>query len=351
MIVSQLRKAVNHPKQYLLKRERERQAEKLRMSKSYYSGCEFAQPKREFLEPAFGTSEWLLEEELRSLKGVALIQSSGKLMVLDRLLLALRSRKSRVLIFSQWTETLDILEEYVQFRFGAKGEAFYRLDGETNRLMRELDVRAFNRPDSRAFIYLISTNAGGMGINLATADTVVLYDSSWNPQVDLQAQDRAHRIGQQKQVTVYRLVSENCFEEKVIEIAERKQMLDHLVIAQQTMEMEAKLEKIDSEEDLSISDLLKLFSGDGDTEKVSAGNMFDYIDQETIREVDSKLNAFVVNPGAFKGGILNFHGAFSVAKTAQIALANEKAMKLMLAAKKDAIDLTGGMSHAFLLSR
>eukprot|EP00854_Cymbomonas_tetramitiformis_P031070 gene31070-38972_t len=140
-----------------------------------------------------------LEKELRSLSGEGLMSGSGKLALLDRLLLRLRAAGSRVLLFSQWTQTLDVLEEYCNFRFGRKNEVYLRLDGQTNRIARELDVRTFNAPGSTVFLYLVSTKAGGQGINLATADTVVLYDSCWNPQVDLQAQDRAHRIGQTKQ--------------------------------------------------------------------------------------------------------------------------------------------------------
>ena len=93
-----------------------------------------------------------------------------------------------MLLFSQWTETLDILEEYLQYRFGAKGKVYLRLDGQTNRIIRELDVRSFNALESPIFLYLVSTKAGGMGINLATADSVILYDSCFNPMVDLQAQ-------------------------------------------------------------------------------------------------------------------------------------------------------------------
>ena len=124
-----------------------------------------------------------------------MIRHAGKLQLLDRLLLKLKHAGSRVLLFSQWTETLDVLEEYCTYRFGRLGQAFLRLDGQTNRILREIDVRKFNAPGSEVFIYLISTKAGGVGINLATADSVVLYDSCFNPQVDLQAQDRAHRIG------------------------------------------------------------------------------------------------------------------------------------------------------------
>jgi SWI/SNF-related matrix-associated actin-dependent regulator of chromatin subfamily A member 5 len=115
-------------------------------------------------------------------------------MLLDRLLLRLRKNNCRFLIFSQFTETLDILEEYITYRFGPINEVYFRLDGSTNRIMRELNVRTFNSPDTKSFIYLISTTAGGVGINLATADSVILYDSSWNPQVDLQVNNLIYHI-------------------------------------------------------------------------------------------------------------------------------------------------------------
>ena len=96
----------------------------------------------------------------------------------------------RVLLFSQFTSMLDILEDYCELR----DLSYVRLDGETNRVQRRLDVRRFNAPNSNLFIFLISTRAGGLGLNLATADTVILYDSDWNPQVDLQAMDRSSNI-------------------------------------------------------------------------------------------------------------------------------------------------------------
>ena len=124
------------------------------------------------------------EEELRSAGRTLqdLIGGAGKLSLLDRLLKRCKAAGSRVLLFSQYTLTLDVLEEYALLRFGPKGAAYLRLDGATNRVAREMDVRCFNATPS-IFLYLISTTAGGMGINLATADTVVLYDTSWNPQV------------------------------------------------------------------------------------------------------------------------------------------------------------------------
>ncbi|OEU15290.1 SNF2_N-domain-containing protein, partial [Fragilariopsis cylindrus CCMP1102] len=171
----------------------------------------------------------LTYDQLRGLVGEKLVNSCGKLALLDRLMLAKKQKDSRVLVFSQFTLTLDVLEEYVKHRFGRMGVAYLRLDGTTGRIQREMDMRSYNKPGCGIFCYLISTRAGGQGINLATADTVILYDTCWNPQVDLQAQDRAHRIGQKKQVFIYRLISENTVEERVLARARQKMMLDALV--------------------------------------------------------------------------------------------------------------------------
>ena len=170
------------------------------------------------------------EATLRALHGPSLLASSGKLATLDRLLVRCQAAGSRALIFSQYTLSLDVLEEYVTGRWGPLGRAYFRLDGTTNRIAREMDMRSFNAPGAEAFLYLISTRAGGQGINLATADVVVLYDTCYNPQVDLQAQDRAHRIGQSKQVKIYRLISPSTFEERVLLRARQKLLLDALVI-------------------------------------------------------------------------------------------------------------------------
>ncbi len=107
-----------------------------------------------------------------------------------------------------------------------------RLDGQTAHEDRIASIDEFNRPGSEKFIFLLTTRAGGLGINLATADTVVMYDNDWNPQVDLQAEDRAHRIGQKKQVVIFRFITENAIEEKVIDRATQKLRLDQLVIQQ-----------------------------------------------------------------------------------------------------------------------
>ncbi|GFY91801.1 chromatin-remodeling protein 11 [Actinidia rufa] len=160
--------------------------------------------------------------------GDHLISNAGKIVLLDKLLLKLKDRDSRVLIFSQMTRLLDILEDYLMFC----GYQYCRIDGNTGRDDRDASIDAFYRPGSEKFVFLLSTRVGGLGINLATTDVVILYDSDWNPQVDLQAQDRAHRIGQTKEVQGFRFCTEYTIEEKVIERAYKKLALDALVIQQ-----------------------------------------------------------------------------------------------------------------------
>ncbi|XP_042397982.1 ISWI chromatin-remodeling complex ATPase CHR11-like isoform X2 [Zingiber officinale] len=160
--------------------------------------------------------------------GENLITNAGKMVLLDKLLPKLKERDSRVLIFSQMTRLLDILEDYLLYR----GYQYCRIDGNTGGEERDASVETFNQPGSQKFIFLLSTRAGGLGINLATTDVVILYDSDWNLQVDLQARDRTHRIGQKKEVQVFRFCTEFAIEEKVIERAYKKLALDALVIQQ-----------------------------------------------------------------------------------------------------------------------
>uniref|UniRef100_A0A7S4BX57 Uncharacterized protein n=1 Tax=Chrysotila carterae TaxID=13221 RepID=A0A7S4BX57_CHRCT len=161
----------------------------------------------------------------------ATLRASGKYVLLDKLLPKLKAEGHRVLIFSQMTRVLDILEDYCAYR---REEGFYycRIDGSTAGDDRQDAIDAFNRPDSDRFIFLLSTRAGGLGINLQTADIVIIYDSDWNPQADLQAMDRAHRIGQKKEVKVFRFVTADSIEEKVVERAELKLQMDYAVIQQ-----------------------------------------------------------------------------------------------------------------------
>jgi len=155
-------------------------------------------------------------------------RSSGKFELLDRILPKLQALGHRVLIFSQMVQLMDLLELY----FNLRHYKHLRLDGGTKGEDRGELLREFNAAGSDHFIFMLSTRAGGLGLNLQTADTVILFDSDWNPQADLQAMDRAHRIGQTREVIVYRFMIEGSVEEKIIERAQRKLYLDAAVIQQ-----------------------------------------------------------------------------------------------------------------------
>ena len=166
--------------------------------------------------------------------GEHMVENCGKMVVLDKLLKRLQQGGHRVLIFVTMTRMLDIIEDYCTMR----DFDYCRLDGSTSTAEREEMMEEYNRKGSSKFVFMLSTRAGGLGINLYTADTVILYDSDWNPQQDLQAQDRAHRIGQTKPVNVYRFCMEATIEEKIVERAERKLFLDRMVIEQGRLTMQ-----------------------------------------------------------------------------------------------------------------
>lgn len=153
-------------------------------------------------------------------------RTAGKFELLDRILPKYQATGHRVLMFFQMTAIMDIMEDYLRYR---KFE-YLRLDGTTKSDERSDLLREFNAPDSKYFMFLLSTRAGGLGLNLQTADTVIIYDSDWNPHQDLQAQDRAHRIGQKNEVRILRLISSNSVEEKILERARFKLDMDGKVI-------------------------------------------------------------------------------------------------------------------------
>ncbi|KAI9996610.1 hypothetical protein PInf_014347 [Phytophthora infestans] len=161
-------------------------------------------------------------------EGPHLWENCGKMTLLHKLLPKLQAQGSRVLIFCQMTSMMDILEDYMRYF----SHDYCRLDGSTKGEDRDNMMEEFNEPGSSKFCFLLSTRAGGLGINLATADIVILFDSDWNPQVDLQAMDRAHRIGQTKIVRVFRFITDGTVEEKIVERAERKLYLDAAIIQQ-----------------------------------------------------------------------------------------------------------------------
>ncbi|KAK3777842.1 hypothetical protein RRG08_038090 [Elysia crispata] len=238
-IMMQLRKCCNHP--YLLEHP---------------------------LDPA--TGELALTEKV--------VSTSGKMLVLDRMLPELKKQGHRVLIFSQMTRLLDLIEDYCQIR----KYDFCRLDGATNIEDRKENMEVFNEKHSEKFIFLLSTRAGGLGINLIGADTVIIYDSDWNPQCDLQAQDRCHRIGQTKPVVVYRFVTANTIDQKIIERAAAKRKLEKMVVHKgsfKTGNFTAQVKPISAEE---LQELLQ--SQDYDSEM--KGDNFNMSDAEINKLLD-----------------------------------------------------------------
>ncbi|KAK5875800.1 hypothetical protein CesoFtcFv8_026843 [Champsocephalus esox] len=159
-------------------------------------------------------------------EGSALSKASGKLTLLEKMLRKLKDQGHRVLIFSQMTKMLDLLEDFLDH----DGYKYERIDGSVTGAMRQEAIDRFNAPGALQFCFLLSTRAGGLGINLATADTVVIFDSDWNPHNDIQAFSRAHRIGQANKVMIYRFVTRASVEERITEVAKRKMMLTHLVV-------------------------------------------------------------------------------------------------------------------------
>ncbi|XP_063931599.1 chromatin-remodeling ATPase INO80-like isoform X2 [Zophobas morio] len=182
-----------------------------------------------------------------------LVTDSEKMIVLDKLLKKLKEEDHRVLIYSQMTKMIDLLEEFVQLR----KYNYFRFDGSCKVELRRDMVSDFqNRED--VFIFLLSTRAGGLGINLTAADTVIFYDSDWNPTVDQQAMDRAHRVGQTRQVTVYRLVAKGTIEEKILQRAQQKSEIQNMVISGGTYK--ARLEP-------KTNEVVSLLLGDKDLEE------------------------------------------------------------------------------------
>ncbi|KAG4915895.1 hypothetical protein JHK82_053530 [Glycine max] len=179
-----------------------------------------SQPALELTHSIFGSSP-----PMRNFDPAKLLTDSGKLQTLDILLKRLRAENHRVLLFAQMTKMLNILEDYMNYR----KYRYFRLDGSSTIQDRRDMVRDFQHR-SDIFVFLLSTRAGGLGINLTAADTVIFYESDWNPTLDLQAMDRAHRLGQTKDVTVYRLICKETVEEKILLRASQKSTVQNLVM-------------------------------------------------------------------------------------------------------------------------
>ncbi|KAL4818744.1 SNF2 family N-terminal domain-containing protein [Aspergillus spinulosporus] len=191
-----------------------------------------------------------------------LVTASGKMLLLDRLVPSLLSKGHKILIFSQFKTQLDILQDWATY---LRSWNCCRIDGAISQADRQAQIKAFNT-DEDYKIFLLSTRAGGQGINLVAADTVILFDSDWNPQQDLQAQDRAHRIGQTKPVIVYRLATKGTVEQTLLEKADSKRRLERLVI------QKGKFKSLLSESTMSRDDVdeMKRALGEDEFERFEA---------------------------------------------------------------------------------
>ncbi|XP_035243439.1 chromodomain-helicase-DNA-binding protein 6 [Anguilla anguilla] len=181
----------------------------------------------------------------------AMIQAAGKLVLIDKLLPKLIAGGHKVLIFSQMVRCLDILEDYlIQRRY-----TYERIDGRVRGNLRQAAIDRFCKPDSDRFVFLLCTRAGGLGINLTAADTCIIFDSDWNPQNDLQAQARCHRIGQSKAVKVYRLITRNSYEREMFDKASLKLGLDKAVL--QDINRKGSLNGVQQLSKMEVEDLLR----------------------------------------------------------------------------------------------
>ncbi|XP_067206357.1 SWI/SNF-related matrix-associated actin-dependent regulator of chromatin subfamily A containing DEAD/H box 1 homolog isoform X2 [Linepithema humile] len=251
-MMMQLRKLANHPllvRDYYDEEKLKAIASRLAKERGY------KQENPEYIfEDLIWTSDYQLNQLTRMYKSVAgfglpqeLIPQAGKLRKLDELLPQLKADGHRVLIFSQFTMVLDILEEYLAIR----GHTFLRLDGSTPVTERQTLINEYTQ-EPNIFVFLLSTRAGGLGINLTAADTVIIHDIDFNPYNDKQAEDRCHRVGQNKPVTIIRLLSEGTIEENMYEIAQEKLHLEQQI---------TETEENESADKKSVLKLLKMTIG------------------------------------------------------------------------------------------
>jgi chromodomain-helicase-DNA-binding protein 7 len=235
------------------------------------------------------------EEEFQNL---ALIQSSGKVVLIDKLLPKLKQDGHKVLIFSQMTRVLDLLEEFLVHM----SYSYERIDGNVRGDLRQAAIDRFSKPDSDRFIFLLCTRAGGLGINLTAADTVIIFDSDWNPQNDLQAQARCHRIGQTKMVKVYRLITANTYEREMFDKASLKLGLDKAVL-QSTTALKDTQQQLTRKE---VEDLLRKGAYGAVMDDENEGSKFSEEDIDTILQRRTQTIRLEVTLFGLSMNILNF---------------------------------------------
>ncbi|WPH00628.1 Hypothetical protein R9X50_00345800 [Acrodontium crateriforme] len=239
-----------------------------RNSDAYPSVADFAHEARQRISIVFPDSRLL-------------VYDSGKLQRLAVLLRDLQSRGSRSLIFTQMVKVLDILEQFLSLM----GLPYLRLDGSTSVERRQIYTAEFNQPDSKYQVMILSSRAGGVGLNLTGASSVIFYDLDWNPQMDRQCMDRAHRIGQVRDVEVYKMVSEKTVEENILRRANQKSLLDQTVIqeGQFTTDYHQTARRGDDDEDGEEPDVtaaIERYLGGG--EKANAQAMESVEDKEDV---------------------------------------------------------------------
>ncbi|TXT04831.1 hypothetical protein VHUM_04099 [Vanrija humicola] len=210
-----------------------------------------------------------------------IVRTSGKFELLDRLLPKLFATGHKVLIFFQMTEIMSIIADYFDYR----GWKYCRLDGSTKAEERQQLLSTFNDPDSPYQVFILSTRAGGLGLNLQSADTVIIYDTDWNPHADLQAQDRAHRIGQKKEVRVLRLISSGTVEELVLQRAQAKLEIDGKVI------QAGKFDEVTTGAEYEAY-LAKAFEAAGDDDEEETNELDDEELNELLARGDHELEIF-----------------------------------------------------------
>lgn len=293
-VLMELRKCCNHP--FLIKGMEQREVSCIQAQKDL--------------------SRQDMDEQITDL----LVTASGKLILLDKLLPRLKENGHRVLIFSQFKIMLDVLQDYLKLR----QYRCERIDGNITGNDRQAAIDRFCNPDSSAFIMLLSTRAGGVGINLTAADTVIIYDSDWNPQNDLQAQARCHRIGQKKSVKIYRLLTAKTYELHMFHQASLKLGLDQAVLGsirereQQTAAVgttkrpNAQMSK-DEIENLLKHGAYEMFKEDKDGEAEAASKRFS---EESIDQILSRSTKIIHDPKAGaseEGGKKSLMSSFSKA--------------------------------------
>ncbi|CAG8456212.1 5567_t:CDS:10 [Dentiscutata erythropus] len=189
-----------------------------------------------------------------------LVESSGKLIMLRDMLRKLHDTKHRVLIFSQFVEMLSILEEFCE----DEGYSYVKLDGSTSNEVRQENISAFQAPDKNIFIFLLSTRAGGVGLNLMAADTVFIFDPDFNPHQDIQALSRVHRIGQYKPVKVFRFITQFSVEERIVEKGKIKLAKNELVVEK----MDDEILDVEEVDDIIRCGVKALFSEDANEKPI-----------------------------------------------------------------------------------